>query len=58
MELPAELHRDLIDYGRLLGECGMAIEVAKLVVPMLERFIATDRGLAEAGRQQRAGVTS
>lgn len=50
VELPAALHRDLIDYGRLLAEGGAPIEPAKLIVPMLERFIATDRGFAKARR--------
>lgn len=50
VELPAALHRDLIEYGRLLAEGGAPIEPAKLVVPMLERFIATDRGFAKARR--------
>ena len=48
LELPAALHRDLTDYGRLLAEGGTPVEPAKLVVPMLERFIATDRGFAKA----------
>ena len=51
LELPAALHRDLSDYGRLLAEGGAPIEPAKLIVPMLERFIATDRGFAKARRQ-------
>jgi len=50
VELPAALYRDLTDYGRLLAEDGAAIEPARLVVPMLERFIATDRGFAKARR--------
>ena len=52
VELPAELHRDLIAYGEILGrEAGQGpIEPKKLVVPMLERFIATDRGFAKARR--------
>lgn len=52
VELPAQLHRDLIAYGEILGrEAGQGpIEPKKLVVPMLERFIATDRGFAKAGR--------
>ncbi|MFK0208407.1 DUF2274 domain-containing protein [Agrobacterium sp. NPDC090283] len=50
VEVPAALHRDLIDYGRLLAEGGAPIEPAKLVVPMLERFISTDRGFAKARR--------
>ena len=50
LELPAALHRDLIEYGRLLSEGGTPIEPAKLIVPMLERFISTDRGFAKARR--------
>lgn len=52
MELPADLHRDLIAYGEILGqEAGQGpIEPKMLVVPMLERFIATDRGFAKARR--------
>ena len=39
VEVPAELHRDLIAYGEILGrEAGQGpIEPKKLVVPMLER---------------------
>ncbi|RVG68750.1 DUF2274 domain-containing protein [Sinorhizobium meliloti] len=50
LELPAALHRDLTDYGRLLAEGGAPIEPAKLIVPMLGRFISTDRGFAKARR--------
>lgn len=50
LEMPAALHRDLTEYGRLLAEGGAAIEPAKLIVPMLERFIATDRGFAKTRR--------
>jgi hypothetical protein len=50
LELPAALHRDLTDYGRLLAEGGVPIEPSKLIVPMLERFISTDRGFAKARR--------
>ena len=51
VELPAQLHRDLIDYAALLADGGAPIEPARLIVPMLERFIATDRGFAKARRQ-------
>ena len=51
LEMPAALHRDLTEYGRLLAEGGAAIEPTKLIVPMLERFIATDRGFAKARRK-------
>ncbi|ABL68263.1 DUF2274 domain-containing protein [Paracoccus denitrificans] len=52
VELPAGLHRDLVLYGELLGRSGGqgAVAPQKLVVPMLERFIASDRGFAKARR--------
>jgi hypothetical protein len=50
VELPAALHRDLVEYGRLLAEGGTPVEPAKLIAPMLERFIATDRAFAKARR--------
>lgn len=53
VELPATLHRDLTAYGEVLArETGAAqpIEPAKLIAPMLARFIATDRGFAKARR--------
>jgi hypothetical protein len=50
MELPASLHRDLVAYAEVLArETGQpAADPVKLIVPMLERFIATDRGFAKA----------
>lgn len=50
LELPAALHADLLLYGRLLGENGTPVEPARLIPPMLQRFIATDRGFAKARR--------
>jgi hypothetical protein len=52
IELPAGLHRDLAAYADALGrEQGQSIaDPVKLIVPMLERFIATDRGFAKARR--------
>ncbi|MBN9074602.1 MAG: DUF2274 domain-containing protein [Rhizobiales bacterium] len=52
VELPASLHRDLGAYAEVLArETGQpATDPVKLVVPMLERFIATDRGFAKARR--------
>jgi hypothetical protein len=47
LDLPARLHRDLIAYGRILGG-ESPIEPTKLIAPMLERFMATDRGFAKA----------
>jgi hypothetical protein len=52
VELPAALHRDLTAYAEALSrEQGQAIADPKtLIVPMLERFIATDRGFARTRR--------
>jgi hypothetical protein len=50
LELPAALHRDLVAYGQVLGG-GAPIEPIKLVAPMLERFMATDRGFTRAKRE-------
>lgn len=54
VELPAALHRDLVAYAEVLArETGQpAIDPVKLIVPMLERFIATDRGFAKARRME------
>lgn len=50
VELPGPLHRDLIAYAEVLArETGQpAPDAVKLIVPMLDRFIATDRGFARA----------
>lgn len=52
VELPASLHRDLVAYADVLArETGQtAADPMKLIVPMLERFIATDRAFAKARR--------
>lgn len=52
VELPAPLHRDLVAYAELLSRESRrpAADPARLIVPMLERFIATDRGFAIAKR--------
>ena len=56
VELPASLHRDLSRYAEILGrESGQpSADPVRLIVPMLERFIATDRGFARA-KQERKG---
>ncbi|NHN90013.1 DUF2274 domain-containing protein [Acetobacter conturbans] len=52
VELPAAVHRDLVEYGRLLArESGQAeITPAKLIGPMLARFMAGDRAFSLARR--------
>ena len=52
VELPAPVHRDLVVYAELLSaETGEVVEVAKIVAPMLARFMATDRGFAALRRR-------
>ncbi len=55
LDLPASLHRDLTAYAEALGrEQGQPIaDPIKLIVPMLGRFIATDRGFATLRRTTR-----
>jgi hypothetical protein len=52
VELPAALHRDLVAYGAALGResSQSPVDPIRLIVPMLERFIATDRGFAKSKR--------
>jgi hypothetical protein len=52
VELPAALHRDLTAYAEVLSrENGHPpTGPVRLIVPMLERFIATDRAFAKAKR--------
>ena len=54
IELPASVHRDLVAYAEALArETGKPIGApAKLIVPMIERFMATDRGFAKARRSE------
>ncbi|MBO6636730.1 MAG: DUF2274 domain-containing protein [Roseitalea sp.] len=60
MELPAAVHRDLLDFAEVLGsETGQPIAPAKLIPHMLAWFMATDRGFAKARRKLReTGATS
>ncbi len=56
VDLPAEVHRDLLAYADALGrETGgkSRVEAAKLVAPMLARFMATDREFAKVRRAGR-----
>jgi hypothetical protein len=53
IELPASVHRDLVAYGEQLARTAgdtRPIEPVKLIAPMLERFMATDRAFAKARR--------
>jgi hypothetical protein len=43
VELPAQIHRDLMACAEVLArETGQAIAPARLIAPMLARFMATD----------------
>lgn len=47
VELPAEVFRDLQAYAAILGKTAGEVpppDPAKLVAPMLQRFMATDKG--------------
>ena len=52
IELPATVNRDLALYAEVLGQgTGKAtVEPAKLIPPMLARFMATDRVFAKLRR--------
>jgi hypothetical protein len=52
IDLPAVVHRDLVVYAEVLGRAtGQPVAPpAKLIVPMIERFMATDRAFAKARR--------
>ncbi len=56
IDLPAAVHRDLVAYARILnGETGQTVtEPAKLIGPMLARFMATDRAFSKLRRAQLA----
>ena len=50
-DLPPAVHRDLVAYAAVLArESGAAVEPVKLIAPMLERFMASDREFAKTRR--------
>ncbi|WP_375778934.1 DUF2274 domain-containing protein [Bradyrhizobium sp. ma5] len=51
-ELPANVHRDLAAYAEILAqETGQPVQdPAKLIAPMLARFMAADRSFRKARR--------
>ncbi len=54
IELPGAVYRDLVAYAEALGHStGDGVpDPAKLVAPMVHRFMATDRGFAKARREK------
>ena len=58
VELPAAAHRDLAAYAEILRQdTGRTLTPAKLVAPMVERFMATDRGFVKARNARAAAGT-
>jgi hypothetical protein len=59
IELPATVHRDLLAYAQAHAqETGQpALDPTKLVAPMLQRFMATDRGFARFRRSHSEKVS-
>tara|TARA_R110002094_G_scaffold81920_1_gene87060 strand:+ start:21 stop:266 length:246 start_codon:yes stop_codon:yes gene_type:complete len=53
IEMPAAIHRDLVAYAKVLEhQTGQTLDdPAKLISPMVERFMATDRGFAKLRRK-------
>ena len=54
IELPAAVYRDLTAYAEVIGRAnGQAgPEPVKLIVPMIQRFMATDRVFVKARRER------
>ena len=52
VELPASVHRDLVAYAEVLGRATSQPigDPGKLIAPMLQRFMATDRAFLKARR--------
>jgi len=52
IELPADVHRDLVVYAEVLNQStGQPVgDPAKLIVPMIQRFMATDRAFMKVRR--------
>lgn len=57
IELPAEAYRDLVAYAEALASENhqAPVEPAKLVGPMIVRFMKNDRAFARARRLTRSG---
>jgi hypothetical protein len=57
LELPAQLHHDLVAYAEAVGnQSGQTVgDPVRLIVPMLTRFMATDRAFAKSRRRHPSG---
>lgn len=58
VELPAAVHRDLVAYAGILARASgdtKPPDPVKLIAPMLQRFMTTDRAFAKARKEEKAG---
>ena len=57
VEVSARLHRELLAYATVLngGDAKGAPTSERLIPPMIERFIATDRSYAKSRRSSQPG---
>ena len=58
LELPAAVHRDLVAYAEILAKANREttpLDPVKLIAPMLQRFMATDRAFAKARKDRNVG---
>ncbi|MDE7548882.1 DUF2274 domain-containing protein [Acetobacter fabarum] len=55
VDLPADLHRDLVAYAALVSQNGQPVDPVRLVPHMIRGFIASDRGFQKLrhGAQRR-----
>lgn len=55
IELPAEVHRDLLAYADVMARDtgGTAPDPTRLIAPMVQRFMATDRAFARLRKSNR-----
>ncbi|MDB5575396.1 MAG: hypothetical protein JWR80_572 [Bradyrhizobium sp.] len=58
IDLPADLHRDLLTYAAAHAVATTQPQVApeKLIAPMLRYFLANDRGFIKARREARSSA--
>lgn len=55
VDLPADLHRDLVAYAALVSQNGQPVDPARLMPHMIRAFITSDRGFRKLrqGAQRR-----
>ena len=60
VEMPGDVYRDLVTYAEVLTRDSdqPIADPAKLLVPMVQQFMATDREFARARRSKAKDITS